>query len=237
MTNTWKDVGHASMNYWTKDIIIDPNDPTQNTWYVCVFSGWGGAPNGLGGLYKTKDRGANWTKLTGTLFDRVTSITFNPKKLSQAYLTTETQGLWVNDDMSNDLPNWRLVTSYPFRQPERVFFNPYKLNEMWVSSFGNGMKVGEIETTGTIEFNSPQDKLVITPNPNNGKFSLEIPSSGNYAQLEIYDAMGKMIYSEKINSVFGTKQILLERTNLKSGLYSVMLYGKEEISCGKFMVN
>lgn len=99
--------------------------------------------------------------------------------------------------MSNDLPNWRLVTSYPFRQPERVFFNPYKLNEMWVSSFGNGMKVGEIETTGTIEFNSPQDKLVITPNPNNGKFSLEIPSSGNYAQLEIYDAMGKMIYSEK----------------------------------------
>jgi hypothetical protein len=50
--NSWSDVSDAGMQYWTKDIVIDPSDPTQNTWYVCVFSGWGGAPNGLGGLYK-----------------------------------------------------------------------------------------------------------------------------------------------------------------------------------------
>lgn len=236
MTNTWKDVGSASMNYWTKDIVIDPNDPTQNTWYVCVFSGWGGAPNGLGGLYKTTDRGTNWTKLTGTQFDRVTSITFNPKKLSQAYLTTETQGLWVTDDINAVLPNWRLVSSYPFRQPERVFFNPYKLNEMWVSSFGNGMKVGEIETTGSVNFNPKVNPLLITPNPNHGNFSLEIPSIGNYTQMEIYDAMGKLIFSEKINSNTGLKQITLDRTNLHSGWYSVMLYGKEEFLSGKFFV-
>ena len=42
---------------------------------------------------KTTNRGASWTKLTGTQFDRVTSITFNPALLNQAYLTTETQGL------------------------------------------------------------------------------------------------------------------------------------------------
>ena len=40
------------MRYWTKDILIDPNDATQSTWYVCVYSGWGGPPNGLGGLYR-----------------------------------------------------------------------------------------------------------------------------------------------------------------------------------------
>ncbi|HET6225947.1 MAG TPA: hypothetical protein VFF27_06685, partial [Bacteroidia bacterium] len=50
---TWTDVSDAGMQYWTKDIVIDPNDVQQNTWYVGVFSGWGGAPNGLGGLYKT----------------------------------------------------------------------------------------------------------------------------------------------------------------------------------------
>ena len=58
-----------------------------------VFSGWGGAPNGKGGLFRTADRGLTWTKLTGTQFDRVTSLTFNPQNLHQAYLTTETQGL------------------------------------------------------------------------------------------------------------------------------------------------
>lgn len=140
--NSWTDVSHADMQYWTKDIIIDPKDPTQNTWYVCVFSGWGGAPNGKGGLFKTTNRGTLWTKLTGTQFDRVTSITFNPAQLTQAYLTTETQGLWLSNNMNIATPTWSLVTAYPFRQPERVFFNPFNANEIWVSSFGNGLKMG-----------------------------------------------------------------------------------------------
>ena len=140
--NTWTDVSHADMQYWTKDIIIDPSDPTQNTWYVCVFSGWGGAPNGKGGLFKTTNRGSSWTKLTGTQFDRVTSITFNPIVPTQAYLTTETQGLWISNNMNAATPAWALVSSYSFRQPERVFFNPYNSNEIWISSFGNGMKMG-----------------------------------------------------------------------------------------------
>lgn len=142
--NTWSDVSHADMQYWTKDIVIDPSDPTQNTWYVSVFSGWGGAPNGTGGLFRTTNRGASWTKLTGTQFDRVTSITFNPANLNQAYLTTETQGLWVSTNMNNATPTWSLVSSYPFRQPERVFFNPYNVNEVWVTSFGNGLKMGTL---------------------------------------------------------------------------------------------
>ncbi len=140
--NSWTDVSHADMQYWTKDIIIDPSDPTQNTWYVCVFSGWGGAPNGRGGLFRTTNRGGSWTKLTGTQFDRVTSITFNPIQLTQAYLTTEIQGLWISNNMNAATPTWSLVSNYPFRQPERVFFNPYNNNEIWISSFGNGMKLG-----------------------------------------------------------------------------------------------
>ena len=142
----WTDESDAGMHYWTKDIIIDPADATQNTWYVAVFSGWGGAPNGLGGLYKTTDRGISWTKLTGSQFDRVTSITFNPQNYNEAYLTTETQGLWMSNNMNTVTPTWSLVQSYPFRQPERVFFNPYNPSEMWVSSFGNGMKVGTTST-------------------------------------------------------------------------------------------
>jgi hypothetical protein len=142
VADSWTDVSHSGMQYWTKDIVIDPSDPSQNTWYVCVFSGWGGAPNGLGGLYKTTNRGSSWTKLTGTQFDRVTSITFNPSQLTQAYLTTETQGLWISNSMNTATPSWTLVSSYPFRQPERVFFNPFNASEVWVTSFGNGLKVG-----------------------------------------------------------------------------------------------
>jgi photosystem II stability/assembly factor-like uncharacterized protein len=147
---TWTDLSATGMLYWTKDIILDPADTAQNTWYVCVFSGWGGAPNGLGGLYKTTDRGQNWQKLTGAQFDRVGSITFNPNNTQQAYLTTEGQGLWYSNNMHTTnssqakitAPDFTFVADYPFSQPERVFFNPYNNNEVWVSSFGHGMKVG-----------------------------------------------------------------------------------------------
>ncbi|MBK8851645.1 MAG: hypothetical protein IPN73_16060 [Saprospiraceae bacterium] len=140
VTNTFADKSHSGMYYWTKDIVIDPNDPTQNTWYVCVFSGWGGAPNGLGGLYKTTNRGTSWVKLTGSLIDRVTSITFNPQQTAEVYLTTEGQGLWKCTNILAASPVFEIVDAYPFQQPERVFFNPYDASEMWVTSFGNGMK-------------------------------------------------------------------------------------------------
>ncbi|MBC7849436.1 MAG: T9SS type A sorting domain-containing protein [Chitinophagaceae bacterium] len=167
VSTTWQDVSHADMQYWTKDIIIDPSDPTQNTWYVAVFSGWGGAPNGKGGLYRSTNRGANWTKLTGTQFDRVTSITFNPTALNQAYLTTEVQGLWMSNNINTANPTWTLVENYPFRQPERVFFNPFNSNEIWVTSFGNGLKVGTL--SGTL----PIRLLTFTGTRNQGISKLE----------------------------------------------------------------
>jgi hypothetical protein len=153
------------MYYWTKDIIIDPADNTQSTWYVGVFSGWGGAPNGKGGLYKTTNRGMNWTKLTDTQFDRVTSLTFNPLNNNQAFLTTETQGLWMSENMDATLPTWALVESYPFRQPERVYFNPYKPSEIWVTSFGNGMKVGDMNAPSSTSNLFKNNGLTTYPNP------------------------------------------------------------------------
>jgi len=213
-TNTWSDLSNSGMLYWTNDIIIDPSDPAQNTWYVCVFSGWGGAPNGLGGLYKTTDRGKNWTKLTDSQFDRVTSITFNPQVPNQAYLTTETQGLWVSNNMNTALPTWTLVDSYPFRQPERVFFNPYNLNEMWVTSFGNGMKVGLMNATGLNEVKFDQSKVSVYPNPFNETIHFTTSDLSNQViKINVFDLDGQMLMSvpSENNSI--------HTSSLASGIY------------------
>jgi hypothetical protein len=137
---TWVDVSDPGMRYWTKDIVLDPSDAAQNTWYVGVFSGWGGAPNGLGGLYRTTDRGAHWTRINA--LDRVTSVTFNPADANEAYLTTEVNGLWRSANIHAAAPDFALVANYPFRQPERVFYNPFAPSELWVTSFGHGMMLG-----------------------------------------------------------------------------------------------
>jgi Secretion system C-terminal sorting domain len=190
INNTWADVSSTDMYYWTKDVVIDPNDVTQNTWYACVFSGWGGAPNGLGGLYKTTNRGTTWTKLTGSTIDRVTSITFNPTNVNQIYLTSETQGLWICSNINSIAPTFSNVSSYPFQQPERVFFNPYNTSEIWVSSFGNGMKVGSLLATGVVEFDTQTTALSLFPNPSQGKFTIV---NTNEKQITVYNAIGGLV--------------------------------------------
>ncbi len=214
ISNSWADVSDAGMYYWTKDIVIDPNDATQNTWYACVFSGWGGAPNGLGGLYKTTNRGASWIKLTGTTIDRVTSITFNPTNPNQIYLTSETQGLWISNNINATTPVFSNVSSYPFQQPERVFFNPYNANELWVSSFGNGMKMGTLLTTSIPNFESNKSELSLYPNPTSGIISLV---NTDAKQAYLYNIIGEVVAIFKMT--IGVNQ--LDLSVLTEGIYII----------------
>jgi photosystem II stability/assembly factor-like uncharacterized protein len=214
ISGTWSDVSDAGMYYWTKDIVIDPNDATQNTWYACVFSGWGGAPNGLGGLYKTINRGASWIKLTGTTIDRVTSITFNPTNPNQIYFTSETQGLWISNNINSTTPVFSNVSSYPFQQPERVFFNPYNTSELWVSSFGNGMKMGTMLTTGIPNFEKDKNDLSIYPNPSTGIISI---LNTNAKQANVYNTIGEVVATFQM--AVGVNQ--LDLSALAEGMYII----------------
>lgn len=145
---TWSDRSAPGMIYWTKDVIVDPHDPSQQTWYAGVFSGWGGPPNGLGGLYKSTNRGVTWTRILN--LDRVGSATFHPTNQNEVFVTTETNGLWYSNNIRSASPMFSQVAAYPFRQPERVFFNPFNVNEIWVTSFGNGLRVGVTAAAPTV---------------------------------------------------------------------------------------
>src|SRR5262249_38048015 len=138
---TWLDRSDPNMLYWTKDISIDPHDATQNTWYVGVFSGWGGNANDKGGLYRTTNRGQAWTQISN--LSHVESSTVSPLNAGELYFTTEQNGLWYTSTLTSPTPTFTQVTSYPFRQPERVFFNPFRSGEIWVTSFGHGLRVSQ----------------------------------------------------------------------------------------------
>ena len=232
-SGAWTDLSDPGMHYWTKDIVIDPTDATQNTWLACVFSGWGGAPNGLGGLYRTTNRGTNWTKLTGAQFDRVTSVTFNPQDNEQLFLTTETQGLWVNPAFHAPNPMWSLVDSYIFRQPERVYFNPYKADEMWVSSFGNGMKVGSM--SGATSISQPAAAAVaLYPNPNHGQFQLAMPASvTGVVRVTISDLAGRTVFEQESEA---NGRVISAEAGLDAGIYVVRVRWEGGDWAGKVFV-
>lgn len=214
-SGSWTDVSDAGMYYWTKDLVIDPNDAAQNTWYVGVFSGWGGPPNGLGGLYKTTNRGVSWTKLTGTTLDRVTSCTFNPSNNNQIYLTTEGQGLWQSSDINATVPSFSQVEDYSFRQPERVFFNPFNTSEMWVTSFGNGLKVADLTVTQISELDD-EELFRVYPNPSEGWVNLTTIEPGI---VNVYTLQGQLLGSYAVQA--GSNR--LDLTNFPNGIYFLKL--------------
>jgi photosystem II stability/assembly factor-like uncharacterized protein len=139
---TWIDRSDPRMNYFTRDVTLDPADPTQNTWLVGVWNG-GGAAAGKAGIYRTIDRGQHWTLLPGTAaMDQVTQVTFSPLNNDEMYIATGDTGLWYTSNAHAASPTFVQVASYPFAAPERVFFNPYNPREVWITSFGNGLRVG-----------------------------------------------------------------------------------------------
>jgi hypothetical protein len=129
------------MQYYTKDLTVDPHDASQSTWYAGVWGEWG-ASSGLGGLYCTTNRGVSWTRISA--LKAVGSATISPANPDEMYVTTEDQGLWYSSNRRAATPTFVALAGYPFRFPSRVFFNPYDANEVWVTSFGNGMRLGRV---------------------------------------------------------------------------------------------
>jgi len=157
---SWQDRSSPQMVYWTKDVLLDPFDSAQNTWYAAVHRGWGGAPNDLGGVFRTTNRGQTWTQISNLLYAE--SCAPSPLDSNAMYLTTEVNGLYYTSNLRSPLPTFTSVASYPFRQPERVFYNPYRAGEVWVVSFGNGMYEGSTALPPVQNLTVYQDTVGVT---------------------------------------------------------------------------
>lgn len=171
---SWTDISDPGMFYWTKDLIIDANDAAQNTFYCCVFSGWGGPPNGLGGIYKTTNRGTTWTKINES--DRVESCAINPANPNEMYFSTESEGLWITSNLNTASPDFTQVANYPFMHPVRIIFNPFNSGEIWITSFGNGLKMGLTDNCS-----APEDLLISSVTATTATLSFSaVPSADIY---------------------------------------------------------
>jgi hypothetical protein len=134
----------------SKGVAVNAHYAAQNTGYACVWIGWGGSPNGFGGLCKTTNCGATWTLIWNGA-NRVSSITIHPTNANLAFISKETDGLWKSSNLLVSSSPLVCKNGFPFRQPERIFFNPTNTNELWVTSFGDGLFKSSITNTGLNE--------------------------------------------------------------------------------------
>lgn len=76
-----------------------------------------------------------------------------------------------------------------------------------------------------------ESDISIYPNPNNGKFTIEISNSkaDDNATLQLSDLTGKIIASERISLNKGTTQFFIDYPSLASGTYFVNLIGENSV--------
>ncbi len=230
--NTWTDRTDPGMKYWTMDVVVDPWDAAQNTWYCGVFDNWGGPNNTLGGLYRTTNRGVNWTRID--TLAQVYSITFDPVHQGQAYITTQQEGLWFSSDIEAPTPTITLLNQYPFRAPNRVYFNPYNPNQVWVNSFGNGLRMGDLTITGLSGLQETSG-VIIYPNPNRGEFSVNLKNNpDDKTTLDVYNLLGEKVFTTQLRGQNAQINMGIQPEGFY--IYKVISPGTGLMGTGKLMI-
>ena len=218
-SGSWSDKSDVNQKYWCRDIIVDPNDATQNTWYCGVYSGWGGNGNGMGGLYKTTNAGTLWTKILDNV--DVSSCTFNPNNPNEIFVTTQGYGLYYSNNVNNATPTFSPVANYYFSAPERVFFNPFDNTKIWITSFGHGMQWGDMTATSISETSINNSEISLFPNPANDKITVNTSKSIAKSDIHVFDLQGKEING--INIYPDATNFILDISKLAQGVYIIKI--------------
>jgi len=111
------------------------------------------------------------------------------------------------------------------------------VNECGEGAFSDGFIVNIFNTVGISNPKMSDVNVKISPNPNNGEFSLQIASkSEEIVNIRIMDVIGNMVYEEAgvmVNYGFAKT---FDLTRLRQGLYLVIIEGTESTAVKKFVI-
>ena len=108
--------------------------------------------------------------------------------------------------------------------------NPFKLGS--ISLFcNNGSEPFLAKLNSTLETEELQienDPITIYPNPTKGYIVIKL-NGQNYSELKIYNLMGKMVYSQPLESNISNPQLTMNTGQLISGIYLVQVIGQDGV--------
>jgi len=196
--DSWTNISHENMAYWTQHIVLGPKS-SDGELYACVFSGWGGAPNNRGGLYRANNAFSDtpsWTQIFATVEPcRIYNVWFHPDDPNLMYVSTEWMGLYKSTNAKSESPTFELVEDFPFGFPTNFSYSAYS-DELWVTTFGGGVWVGTSDSSYVIEGDAGANPIlrvidrVIYSGPL--KIDLLLPARSEI-ELNLYNSLGQKI--------------------------------------------
>ncbi len=140
---SWVDRSLQPMVYYTRNVAVDPHDPTGSTWYAELFTGLDDWWFGYGGIYRTTNQGQTWQMLADQ--ENVTSCAISPASASRIYVSTTSHGILYPDPASSSGFVLNPFLPYPYLHPEGIFFNPHMAGDAWITNYGGGIRRGDLE--------------------------------------------------------------------------------------------
>lgn len=130
---------------------------------------------------------------------------------------------YLSDTMQFSLGDGSVLDSVPFAYNYNVI-NSFIVEQIVANEIGSDTAVQLIQGLGLNSLE--ENEVAIYPNPAMDYFDLEQATEGSFQDLVVYDANGRIVMQESIDSG------LIQRydiSSLKPGLYMIRLSGKSEI--------
>ena len=229
---SWTDISSGGLPtgaVFITDIKVDRVD-SEKVWLTM-----GGFSSG-DKVYMSKDKGAHWTNVSGTLPNvPVNCIGLEHTAENGIYVGTDI-GVFYKTDSSSD---WvRYSDGLP-----NVIVNAIEvlssINKLRIATYGRGIWQGDIAGTliGIEKMKVVESDINVYPNPSDGAFNISFPADKDYTpSISIYNVLGKLVYeSSKTNNSSGTISINLP--GLANGIYSIAFTYKDVVAYKKILIN
>ena len=176
-------------------------------------------------IWYSADRGLTWQNKEGNLPDLpVKCILQNPLKLNEVIVGTDL-GVWFTTTFNTASPIW----FQSFNGMSNVKVTDLDLrndNAVYASTYGRGVFSG-LFTSGTLanEDFSNKKGVVISPNPSNGVFNININQYSGKVSIDVVDLNGRIVYTAK-NEFFNSEKAI-DLKSVESGIYVLRISGDD----------
>ena len=135
--------------------------------------------------------------------------------------------------------DWKTITISPSSFTNYLVSN-FRFKFRFVNGGGNDFFIDNINLSGAVSIDETElnQAFRIYPNPviDNINISFYSISKLTNPELELYDAMGRLVYSKKLNHlVSGANEIEMPSSKLDAGWYLLVLKSQEKIITNKFL--
>lgn len=194
-------ISNAKISYITVD-------PTNSQKVFLTLSGYSSGNK----VFMSPDGGVNWINYSFTLPNvPVNCIVYQNGSNEGLYIGTDFGVFYTDGTMSDWVPYQTGLPNVIVTELEISYNN----NKLWAATFGRGLWNTDLFVPLSVPEQEIYNQIIVSPNPNNGLFNIEVPPGKTYS-LIVYDIQGKKIYEEQS---INTEQKNIDLTKNSSGIY------------------